>query len=372
MRAFLEHTARLRAGVVLWILCAGLAGGIVLVAGGCNAGQPGGATIEAAARELTSSDLPVDVTGPAPDPIATAIPTDDPMLTPTEELAPTGTPAVTSPPPVSPPPMPTPINAPRDSRYIPTPLVPDNELAADVVQRIAGLSGQVGVAIKELDTGRGTSIDPDGEYEAASLYKLPVMYEVFKQRELGALAFDESLVFTQRYVDWDLGTLDRPVDSTITIDEALEQMITISDNSSAVLLTDRVGALNINRDLLGLGLAHTRLVTDDLAMSPGDALTLLEMIARGHAVNPAASAEMVDVMARQRVNDRLPLLLPDSTVVAHKTGNLPGVVNDVGIVYTPETTFIIAVLIDGTANEQAAAEAIADLALIAYRHFRSA
>jgi beta-lactamase class A len=267
--------------------------------------------------------------------------------------------------------MATPIQAPRSSRYNSTALVPDQALSTLVANRIARLSGRVGVAIKDLDTGRGTLIDPDGEYQMASLFKLTVMYEVYKQRDLGALSFDETLVFTQRYVDYDLGTLDRPVGSTIQLGEALQRMIEISDNSSAVLLTDRVGSNNINQDLRALGLTHTRLFNDDLVTSPADMLSFMEMIARGEGLSPSTSAEMVRLLARQRVNDRIPRLLPDGITVAHKTGNLPGVVNDVGIVYEPGATYVVALLVDGTSDDGAATQAEAQVARDAYDYFQS-
>jgi beta-lactamase class A len=241
-----------------------------------------------------------------------------------------------------------------------------------VTQKIAGHGGRYGIAIKDLSTGLGVLVDPDGEYEAASLFKLAVMYEVFKQRDLGTLSLSESLVLTERHVAYDLGTLDRPAGSSIELREALERMITISDNSSAILLTDRVGALNINRDLQALGLTHTRVLLDDLSTSPGDMLSFFEMLARGQGLSPETSAEMIHLLSRQRVNDRIPHLLPSSAVVAHKTGNLPGVVNDAGIVYAPDASFVIAALVYGTPNEGDAAQVIRDLAAVSYEHFRAA
>jgi beta-lactamase class A len=251
------------------------------------------------------------------------------------------------------------------------PFVPDPGLAAQVNQRIAGRSGRYGIAIKDLRTGRGVLIDSDGRYEAASLFKLSVMYEVFKQREAGALSFSEPLTLTQRHVDFDLGTLDRSAGSSIGLGEAVERMVTISDNSSAILLTDRVGVGNITRDVERLGMMRTRLSTEDLSTSPGDMLTFFETIARGESVSREASADMLYLLARQRVNDRIPRLLPPGAMVAHKTGNLQGVVNDAGIVYAGDQVFVIAVLVDGTRQDAEASRITSELAAIALEHFRS-
>ncbi|HEY3118365.1 MAG TPA: serine hydrolase [Chloroflexota bacterium] len=227
------------------------------------------------------------------------------------------------------------------------------------------------MAIKDLRTGRGVLIDPDADYPAASLFKLPVMYEVFKQRELGALSLDEVAYFTERQVDFDLGTLDRPAGAPITLREALERMVTISDNSSAILLTDRVGAFNINQDMADLGFSHTRLDAVNLTTSPQDMLNFFEMIARGQAVNPRTSLDMLELMGRQQVNDRIPRLLRRGTSVAHKTGNLPGIVNDVGIVSTADVSFAIAVMVNGTSEEGIAALTIAQIAADSLDYFES-
>lgn len=296
-------------------------------------------------------------------PVATVTPPSETPTPLTPGPSPTARPTI--------PPMPTPIDAPRSSRYSATQLVPDPELARQVLEVVSGLTGRVGVAIKDLQTGRGVLIAPESEFPAASLFKVPVMYEVFKQRDLGALRFDETLVFTQRHVEYDLGTMDRGAGDPIQLDEALDRMITISDNSSAVLLTDRVGAFNINRDMVGLGLEHTRVLADDLVTSPYDMLLFMEMLARGQGVSAQASQEMLNLLGRQRINDRIPRPLPPGTFVAHKTGNLPGVVNDVGLVSTPELTFAIAVLISDTPTEGNAAIAISEIAAAAYRHFRA-
>jgi beta-lactamase class A len=268
----------------------------------------------------------------------------------------------------------TAADGPTDLRWAgpdPTSFISDAALATRVTERIAGRSGRYGVAIKDLRSGRGVLVDADTRFEAASLFKLAVMYEVFRQREAGTLSFGENLQITQRHVEWDLGTLDRPAGSWISIGEALERMVTISDNSAAILLADRVGPGNVTRNLNSLGLTRTRYSVEDLSTSPADMLLLLEAIARGEAVSREASADMIHLLSRQRVHDRIPRLLPAGTIVAHKTGNLPGVVNDVGIVYGGDQIFVVAVLVEGTRNDGEATRITGELAAIAYEHFQA-
>jgi beta-lactamase class A len=244
----------------------------------------------------------------------------------------------------------------------------DSDLNAQVSARLEGLSGRFGVAIKDLRSGEGVLRDPNGEYEAASLFKLPIMLEVFRQREQGRVSFDQLLTFSQRHVNYDLGTIDRGVGATIPLGEALERMVTISDNSSAILLLDHVGAGNVDRGTQALGMQSSRMRVDSTT-TPSDMLLFLESLATGEAINPATSAEMVRMLARQGVNDRIPRLLPPGVIVAHKTGNLPGVVHDVGIIYGPDTAVVLVVLVNGTSDERQASQAIAELALSAYEHY---
>jgi beta-lactamase class A len=89
------------------------------------------------------------------------------------------------------------------------------------------------------------------------------------------------------------------------------------------------------------------------------------MLATGRAVNQMASQDMVDLMTRQRVRNRLPALLPPGTQVAHKTGNWPSATHDVGIVYAPSAPYVIAVMSDKAWEVQQ----IAELSRLVYDHF---
>ncbi|GEM_PF-1425155 len=238
-----------------------------------------------------------------------------------------------------------------------------------VLQVVGPVQGVVGVAIKDLGTGRGVLLNADEEYPAASLFKVAVMYEVFKQRQDGALSFKEGMTISEQAASYDLGTMTWPVGTRMTLGTALERMITFSDNVSAVLLLGRVGSRQVNDDMAALGLQNTTISDARLTTSPHDMLRLLEAIARGQAVDAQASAEMAHLLLRQQVNDRLPAELPPDTPVAHKTGNWERSVHDVGIVYAPHSTYVIAVLTRDLADVGAGTQMIADLSRAVYDYF---
>jgi hypothetical protein len=135
------------------------------------------------------------------------------------------------------------------------------------------------------------------------------------------------------------------------------------------MLGSRAGGGRVNADIAALGMDSTHYSLERMTTSASDMLHFLDLLARGKMVSTAASADMVHLLLRQRVNDRLPRLLPGGVEVAHKTGNLPGTVNDVGIIYGPTSTLAVAALVSETTDETAAASGIAQLSLAAYTYF---
>jgi len=240
------------------------------------------------------------------------------------------------------------------SSYEPLPLQEDAALEARLREVLGDEVDSYGVVVKSLDDGRGALINPDKVFYAASLFKVAVMYEVFHQRSLGLLSFDERLLVTPYYAGFDLGTLPIEVCQTLSVGEALAYMMSISDNTSAVLLQDRVGAGNVNRSLEALGLTTTRLLSDDLPTTAADMALLMEMIALGKAVDTGASQEMVNLLTSEEIDNGLRAGVAsaeggsasagEGTLVAHKTGNWSNATHDAGIVYSPAATYVIAVL----------------------------
>ena len=164
----------------------------------------------------------------------------------------------------------------------------------------------------------------------------------------------------------DLGSLPWPIGTRITIGTALERMVTLSDNSGAYMLAKKVGSGRINEDMFSLGLMHTHIRGEDLQTSAYDMARLLEIIARGEALSAQTSSEMVHLMARQQVRNRIPVLLPAEATVANKTGNWAAAAHDVAIVYGPRSTFVIVLLSDGIADFDALYMAMATAARNVY------
>lgn len=205
------------------------------------------------------------------------------------------------------------------------------------------------VVVRRLHDGYGAALNPDREYYAASLYKLALLYEAERRRSLGLLDFDQGVEVTARDVAEDLGTLHAlgvGVGDALPVREAVRAMVTLSDNTSAVMMLYLLGPDRVDATLRALGLRNTSVNTTDLPTTAADMALLMEAIVRGTAVDPAAREEMRALLLRQQTRTGIPRLLPPDVRVGNKTGTWPGATHDVAFVEAPTGTYVIAVLSD--------------------------
>ena len=225
----------------------------------------------------------------------------------------------------------------------------DRELEQLVRDVLGDERGRYGVVVKDLQHGTGAALNPDKVFYAASLFKLAVMVEAYRQHEAGRLRLDALLPVTAADAAEDLGTLDLldiAVGDRLTVGELVELMVTVSDNTASVMLRNALGRQQIDRTMRALGLRATSVATPALPTTAADMAVLLEAITTGRAVSPRASRAMEQLLRQQRVRDRIPAGLPAGVAVGNKTGNWEHATHDVAIVYAPAGTYLLVVLSD--------------------------
>ena len=230
-------------------------------------------------------------------------------------------------------------------RFQPEPLVADPALEAIVRASLGDEASRFGVVVKRLDNGSGAVIDGGRTFNAASLFKVWVMLEAYHQRQAGLLSFDERYVVSDYYASLVLNPGELAPCSTVTAQEALQRMMSLSDNIAANIMLERVGYANMNAMLRGQGLAVSGITsTGDVYTTATGMAQLLEAIAQQQAVSALASVEMLSLLVSEVIGARLPALLPAGTVVAHKTGSWENATHDAGIVFSPRAAYVIVVL----------------------------
>lgn len=223
-------------------------------------------------------------------------------------------------------------------------------LQRDLEGAVSAFPATAAVIVSDPASGFRFAHNAQTQFYSASLYKLGLMVEAHRQAATGTLPLESLITITWDDLPSDDGWLT-PVDTELTIREALEAAITWSDNSTALALRRVLGTESVNATLASLGLSRTRLDSESGNVTTGaDMERLLVMLLRGEVVSDAASREMLDLLSRQHVNDRLPAWLPEGAVVAHKTGNLWDVAHDVGIVWSPFGPRIAIVLTSGAGS----------------------
>ena len=242
--------------------------------------------------------------------------------------------------------------------------------SADVVRRldalIAAFPGSAGVWIADpVSSAPLYAHDADANVTTASLYKLGVLMEAERRVENGQLRYSDAITIGVDDVTED-GSAYEP-GTVLSLDDALEAMITVSDNGAALALWHLFGGGTIDETLARAGMRDFHVTFDangTTLATPRAVGTFFRLLARKELVSAAASERMLARLERQTLNDRLPAALPKQTVVAHKTGNLPGLTHDAGIVFTPAGPRIVVVMTRDAF--EGANTFIADIAAIVY------
>lgn len=215
----------------------------------------------------------------------------------------------------------------------------------EILRRVKALPGHIGLYIDTLDGGETIAYQADEPIEAASVIKLTVMAEAFRQREAGTFDFAEPVTIRPEDKLPSCGALTYLHDGlTVQWGDLVTLMIILSDNTATNLLIDRLGSEAINGMIDSLSLTGTRLrrklFQPELAargiintVTARDMGVLLTKLLRGEVVSASASQEMMTLLYQQRLNGKLPFYLHGEGIrVAHKTGEDDGLTHDVGYI----------------------------------------
>jgi beta-lactamase class A len=237
------------------------------------------------------------------------------------------------------------------------------------------------------------SLRPQVPYYPASVIKVPIMVEVFAQAHKGELSLSERLPISAEDQVTGSGVLRFLTPGLrLPIRDLVTLMIVVSDNTATNVLIDRVGVERVNATMRSLGLEHTEL-HNRLQIQPAhvaarnvttaqDMTRLLLLLAQGKAVSWDASRRMVDILLRQTnkegLGGLLPLEPPDAQTVgalptlqvASKSGYVPGLVHDVGLILRPKRSYAISILLQGAASHRAGTDLIARLSRRVYDFVR--
>ena len=263
------------------------------------------------------------------------------------------------------------------------------ERARNVVEAIVKASeGTVGVAVKHIESGEGFSVNGGASFPLASVVKLPILTEVMAEIKDGRFGLSDewSLLPSDQFYDGSLLSDLKAPGIRISVENCINMMMWLSDNTATDLLLTKVGIEAVNARIRSFGIegilvgrtirellldyyvgdsrkyssmskdefarVYARMAVEapgtlgkarsDFGRNQADHATpqainaLLEKIFRKEILDPSSCDHILKVMAGcQTGAKRIRGLLPQDTVVAHKTGTIGGTINDCGIIALP-------------------------------------
>ena len=266
------------------------------------------------------------------------------------------------------------VSAPAQAMLAPPPM---QSLRTALHKMVVRFPASTAVEVMDLGTGYHIGYNAGAVMPAASTIKVPVMVEVFAQLEAGRFQLDHRVTLLAGDKDYGSGELcDAAVGSSYSVDELLDKMIDISDNTATNMLIRLVGLSSINQMMSHLGLDQTHLrgyvrtdswaVRQALQSSPADMVHLLAMMAKRELVDGWSSNEMISILEGDQINTLLPQPLPQGIAIAHKTGSFFDTLNDVGIVYGDDP-YVIAVMTTHLPSLDMGRTFIRSLSLLAFQ-----
>jgi len=215
----------------------------------------------------------------------------------------------------------------------------------------------------------------------ASSIKIAILAELYHQAQQGKLKLSD--LYTLQSSDLVTGSgiagALTPGVTRLTLRDVAALMISVSDNSATNVIIDRIGMDNVNALLDSLGLAHTRLrrkMMDVKAAAEGreniatprEMVALLEALYRGKVLNKQMTDDFFTLLSVHK-ESYIPRELPEDLRVANKPGELEGVRNDSGIIFTGNRPFAISVMTTYLRREKDGGDAIVRIATAAYQMF---
>ncbi len=263
-----------------------------------------------------------------------------------------------------------------------------NELYNQIEQISRTAQGRVGVAVTVLETGESVTLNGDQRFPMQSVYKFPIGMAVLAQVNQGKLKLEQRIrVEKSDFVSKRQHSPirdDNPQGVELSLAQLLKYMVSESDGTACDVLLKLVGGPEVVMKYLrelginGIIVANTeKEIGQDKSVqyrnwaTPEAMIILLRALHEGRGLSKSSQTLLLRLMTETPTGlRRIKGMLPDGTVVAHKTGTsrtvnkVTAATNDVGLVTLPNGQHLaIAIFVsDSTADDTAREEVIAKVA----------
>jgi len=218
-----------------------------------------------------------------------------------------------------------------------------------LIEKMKTAGGKLSFYYRPLNGGEAVAYNADEPLIAASIIKIPIMIEAFRRFESGELDRNAVHVLREEEKKPSCGALNRMhAGLEVTMRDLVDLMIVLSDNTATNIMIDYLGVDAVNATMRAYGATVSTLrrklfdpsgIANGLrnVVCAGEIGMLLEKMARGELISPAASEEMVEILKNQKLNGKFPFFLKSRGIKsAHKTGEDDGITHDAAIIFAKQ------------------------------------
>lgn len=240
-----------------------------------------------------------------------------------------------------------------------------SSLDDNVKTLVGSFKGNVSLFAKNLDTGETYALNPDERVRTASTIKIAVMIEAFARVDEGKIKWTDKVVVTKEKKVSGSGILTELSDGlSLTLRDAVNLMMVLSDNTATNLVLDVVTTDAVNARMESLGFKNIKINRkvgsggESAAgkdpenkkfglgvATPREMVLVMEKLERGEIVSAAVSKEMIELMKREQGRNAIGRSLW-TVPMASKSGALDRLRSAVAILYTKKGKIAMAISCD--------------------------
>lgn len=233
------------------------------------------------------------------------------------------------------------------------------------------------VYVWEYGTKSYVNINADEIYPAASIIKIPVLIQMFREIENGKFSLYDTMVLNDYYRASGSGKLQYSQGGVAhSMDYLAKIMIENSDNSSTNMIMAKMGGMpEINRAMHKWGLKSTRVNNWLPDLDGTNVTTAREMAKMFYNIDTttmltnASKRHIAGYLSHVKNNRLLQAGIPSGAILLHKTGDIGFMLGDAGIVKTANgKKYIVVILARRPYNNFQGKEFIVEASKIIYNN----
>jgi len=229
----------------------------------------------------------------------------------------------------------------------------------EIQNLIQNFRGDIGIYVKDLETGTEFEVNADTIFPTASMVKIPIMIKIFDKIENGELEYQMELKYgPEPDYEYSGDIISNLIPGTeVALSELIHLMMSSSNNTASLWNQYLAGTgTEINRWLMDSGYASTRVNSrtegrdEDFEMygwgqtTPREIAGLMEGIFRGEVVNRVASEQMYRIMSRNYWDGEALSQIPPTVNVVSKNGAVRASRSEVLLVNAPSGDYLFSVI----------------------------